>query len=44
MEAGEGFSETDSLMCAACDPTSIIPHEMHMSRFRIANLCCAGEG
>jgi hypothetical protein len=44
LEAGTGMSDTDSLMCAACDPSSLIPHEMHISRFRIANLCCAGEG
>jgi hypothetical protein len=44
LEAGEGLAETDALMCAACDPKSLIPHEMHISRFRIANLCCAGEG
>lgn len=44
LEAGTGLNDTDSLMCVACDPQSIIPHEMHISRFRIANLCCAGEG
>ena len=30
-------------VCSACDPNSNIPHEMQISRFRIANLCCAGE-
>lgn len=44
LEAGRGSEDTDSLMCSACDPTSAVPHEMHVSRFRIANLCCAGEG
>lgn len=31
------------LICSSCDPSSDIPHSMTSTRFRIANLCCAGE-
>ena len=31
------------LICDACDPNSKIPHSLQISRFRVANLCCAGE-
>ena len=31
------------LICDACDPNSKIPHTLQISRFRVANLCCAGE-
>ena len=29
--------------CSSCDATSSIPHALQITRFRIANLCCAGE-
>ena len=31
------------LICDSCDPDSKIPHSLQISRFRVANLCCAGE-
>ena len=31
------------LLCSSCSPGSNIPHEILSTRFRIANLCCAGE-
>jgi Zn2+/Cd2+-exporting ATPase len=31
------------LLCHSCDPLSLIPHTIQVSRFRVANLCCAGE-
>eukprot|EP01034_Spumella_vulgaris_P026033 gene26033-32560_t len=30
-------------VCAACDPNSQIPHVVQVTRFRVTNLCCAGE-
>jgi Zn2+/Cd2+-exporting ATPase len=39
-------SEVDNLcrlLCHSCDPLSLIPHTIQVSRFRVANLCCAGE-
>lgn len=30
-------------VCNACDPTSNIVHAVQVTRFRVANLCCAGE-
>ena len=30
-------------ICNHCDPSSTIPHANQVTRFRIANLCCAGE-
>lgn len=35
--------ELDQLLCSSCQPGSDIPHELQQTRFRIANLCCAGE-
>eukprot|EP01040_Poterioochromonas_malhamensis_P008920 gene8920-9657_t len=32
-----------SRSCKACDPGSPIPHDIQMTRLRVANLCCAGE-
>ena len=34
---------SDCTVCDACDGQSSIPHESKVSRFRVANLCCAGE-
>jgi Cd2+/Zn2+-exporting ATPase len=31
------------VVCDHCDPSSTIPHAIQITRFRIANLCCAGE-
>lgn len=35
--------ELEQLLCTSCQPGSDIPHELQQTRFRIANLCCAGE-
>jgi Zn2+/Cd2+-exporting ATPase len=35
--------ELDQLLCSSCQPGSDIPHEITKTRFRITNLCCAGE-
>lgn len=35
--------ELVQLLCSSCQPGSDIPHELQQTRFRIANLCCAGE-
>ena len=40
-EAGGVNNECSA--CDACDPSSKIPHAIKVSRFRVANLCCAGE-
>jgi Cd2+/Zn2+-exporting ATPase len=32
-----------NLVCNSCDQLSLIPHAIQITRFRIANLCCAGE-
>jgi Cd2+/Zn2+-exporting ATPase len=30
-------------VCASCDPSSPVAHAIQVTRFRVANLCCAGE-
>lgn len=34
---------TSELICSHCDPNSSIPHAVQITRFRVANLCCALE-
>lgn len=34
---------TRTLVCQSCDPSSEILHVIQVTRFRVANLCCAGE-
>ena len=29
--------------CNSCDPSSVVPHAIQVTRFRIANLCCGSE-
>jgi Cd2+/Zn2+-exporting ATPase len=46
VSTGRSYSSNDSLAhlkCSACDPESNVAHLFQISRFRIANLCCAGE-
>jgi Zn2+/Cd2+-exporting ATPase len=35
--------ELEELLCSSCQPGSEIPHDIQKTRFRITNLCCAGE-
>jgi Cd2+/Zn2+-exporting ATPase len=30
-------------VCSSCDPSSPVAHAVQVTRFRVANLCCAGE-
>ncbi len=34
---------THATVCQSCDPNSEILHVIQVTRFRVANLCCAGE-
>lgn len=40
--AADGGTPHDSI-CSACDPASEVAHAIQVTRFRVANLCCAGE-
>jgi Cd2+/Zn2+-exporting ATPase len=40
--AADGGTPHDSI-CCACDPASEVAHAIQVTRFRVANLCCAGE-
>lgn len=35
--------ENGSAKCSFCDPSSAIPHAIHVTRIRVNNLCCSGE-
>lgn len=42
-DAANMYKQSDSRKCSSCDPSSDVLHYIVVTRFRVANLCCAGE-